>query len=113
MRMAHIGIVGTGIAGLQLGLSLQRQGIDATLYAERTPSQELARQLPNMVMRNACTRARERALGVNHWDDPSYDMGRLAVRASGPRPLAFSGRMTPGHVVDMRIYCARLLDDYS
>jgi 2-polyprenyl-6-methoxyphenol hydroxylase-like FAD-dependent oxidoreductase len=36
-RMASIGIIGSGIAGLQLGLGLQQHGIDATIYSERTP----------------------------------------------------------------------------
>ena len=83
--MAEIGIIGSGIAGLHLGLSLQRTGIPVTLYAERTPEQLLTRRLSNMVARNACTRARERLLGVNHWDRPSHDMGWLSVRIGGAR----------------------------
>ena len=112
--MPGIGIVGSGIAGLQLGLALQQHGIAATIYSERTPQQQLGLQLPNMVARNACTRAREQQLGVNHWDLPSYDMRRLAVCVRGPRPLAFSGHMgAPAHAVDMRIYGARLMEDFS
>ena len=111
--MARIGIIGSGIAGLHLGLSLQHAGIPVTLYAERTPEQLLGRRIPNMVARNACTRARERALGVNHWDRPSHDMGRLSVRVAGAQPLSFSGRMAPAQAVDMRIYCARLMEDYA
>jgi hypothetical protein len=112
--MAHIGIVGSGIAGLQLGLALQQHGIDATIYSERTPEQLRARQLSNMVARNGCTRDRERELSVNHWDAPSYDMPRLAVNVQGPRPFAFSGRMgAPAHAVDMRLYWAQLLEDFS
>jgi 2-polyprenyl-6-methoxyphenol hydroxylase-like FAD-dependent oxidoreductase len=111
--MADIAIIGSGIAGLHLGLSLQACGIPATIYTERTPEQQLARRLPNMVARNACTRARERRLGVNHWDEPTHDMGRLAVRLNSSPALAFSGRMQPPQAVDMRIYCARLLEDFS
>ena len=70
-RMANIGIIGSGIAGLQLGLALQRYGVTATIYAERTPEQQLGRRLSNLVCRNAPTRARERQLRVNHWDSPS------------------------------------------
>jgi hypothetical protein len=112
--MAHIGIIGSGIAGLHLGLALRQHGIDATIYSERTPEQLRARQLSNMVARNACTRERERQLGVNHWDAPSHDMHRLSVRIQGPRPIAFSGRLgRPAQAVDMRIYWARLLEDFS
>jgi hypothetical protein len=111
--MAHVGIVGSGIAGLHLGLSLQASGIPATIYAEWTPEQQLARRLPNMVARNACTRARERRLGVNHWDLASHDMARLSVGVGNPAAIAFSGRMAPAQAVDMRIYGARLLEDFS
>jgi 2-polyprenyl-6-methoxyphenol hydroxylase-like FAD-dependent oxidoreductase len=111
--MTRIGIIGSGIAGLHLGLSLQQSGILTTLYAERTPAEVRGRRLSNMVARNASTRARERALGVDHWDDPSYDMARLAVRIAGAQPIAFSGRMAPAQAVDMRIYCARLMEDYA
>src|SRR5262249_54046279 len=112
--MADIGIIGSGIAGLQLGLALEQQGIPATIYAERTPEQLLARQLSNMVARNACTRARERQLDVDYWDNPSYDMVRQSVHIRGARPLAFSGHLgAPAQAVDMRIYWARLLEEFS
>jgi len=112
--MKDIGIIGGGVAGLQLALSLQQDGIPATLYAERTPEQQLACRLSNMVARNARTRAREQALNVNHWDIPSHDMVRLSMNVHGPRPLSFSGRMAePVHAVDMRMYWARLLEDFA
>jgi hypothetical protein len=69
-------------------------------------------QLRNVVCRNGCTRERERALGVNHWDETAPDLCELAV-AVGGAPIAFAGRLTPpSHVVDMRIYWARLLEDF-
>ena len=112
--MADIGIVGSGIAGLQLGLALQQYGIPATIYSERTPEQQLARQLSNMVARNGITRERERRLGVNHWDLPAYDLGRLSATVMGQPRIAFSGRIPPpAHAVDMRIYWSRLLEDFS
>jgi 2-polyprenyl-6-methoxyphenol hydroxylase-like FAD-dependent oxidoreductase len=114
MAPTSIGIIGSGIAGLQLGLALQQHDIPATIYSERTPEQELARRLPNMVARNACTRARERQLGVNHWDSAPHDMHRLAMSIRGARLVSFSGRMgAAAQAVDMRIYCARLLEDFS
>jgi 2-polyprenyl-6-methoxyphenol hydroxylase-like FAD-dependent oxidoreductase len=66
--MASIGIVGTGISGLHLALFLQHFGIGSTVYADRTPEQIREGRLPNTVARFEHTRARERQLGVDHWD---------------------------------------------
>ena len=112
--MANIGIIGSGIAGLQLGLTLQKYGVTTTIYAERTPEQQLGRPLSNLVCRNAPTRARERQLRVNHWDSPIYDMVRLSLSVQGPQTIAFSGQLpAPAQLVDMRIYWARLLEDFA
>jgi len=54
--MISIGIVGTGIAGLQLGLLLQQRGITTTIYADRTPEQQRAGRILNNVVRFAHTR---------------------------------------------------------
>jgi glycine/D-amino acid oxidase-like deaminating enzyme len=60
--MKNIGIVGSGIAGLQLGLFLQKHGIGATIYSDRSPEQIRAGRLSNFVVRFEHTRERERAL---------------------------------------------------
>jgi 2-polyprenyl-6-methoxyphenol hydroxylase-like FAD-dependent oxidoreductase len=112
--MKRVAIVGGGIGGLQLGLYLLNSGIAVTLYTERTSPQLLARRVSNVVVRNAPTRERERQLGVNHWDGLAPDLTRLSVTIVGARPLAFSGALTPPtHVVDMRIYWAGLLEDFT
>jgi len=111
--MKRIGIVGGGISGLHLGLWLREYGLDATIYSERTSSQLLDAPLRNIVIRNGCTRQRERDLRVNHWDGRAPDLGGLSVTVAGT-PIAFVGTLAPpSNVVDMRIYCARLLDDFS
>ena len=111
--MKRIGIVGGGISGLHLGLWLREYGLDATIYSEKTSSQLLDAPLRNIVIRNACTRQRERDLRINHWDDSAPDLGALAVTVAGT-PIAFAGTLAPpSNAVDMRIYCARLLDDFS
>ena len=88
--MKRIGIVGGGISGLHLGLWLREYGLDATIYSERTSSQLLAAPLRNIVIRNACTRQRERDLRVNHWDHSAPDLGALAVTVAGT-PIDFAG----------------------
>src|SRR5215212_5445439 len=102
--MTNIGIIGSGIAGLHLGLRLRQQGIEATIYTEKTPEQQLAARLTNVVIRNAHTRERERILGVNHWDSPDTDLHTMTFRIRGARPLAIVGDFEqPASIVDMRI----------
>lgn len=60
--MTNIGIIGTGIAGLHLGLFLQQRDIEATLYADRTPDQLRNGRLMNNPVRFDHTRAREHML---------------------------------------------------
>src|SRR4051794_10420376 len=112
--MYSIGIVGAGIAGLHLGLFLQQRGVSGTIYAERSPSELLGSRLPALVARVAHTRERERRLGVNHWDGTPNDMPGFGVRVDGEQPLTFHGAFAqPAIAVDMRIYCARLLEDFA
>jgi hypothetical protein len=112
--MTNIGIIGAGIAGLHLGLFLRQHDIAATIYTEKTPEQQLGGRLCNIVVRFGVTRERERQLGVNHWDSDAPDLTRFSVSVGGHRPLAFSGELSPSaNIVDMRIYCARLLEDFA
>ena len=64
--MKNIGIVGSGIAGLQLGLFLQKHGIDATIYSDRSPEQIRASRLFNFVVRfdQTCERERESSASI-------------------------------------------------
>lgn len=111
--MTRIGIVGAGIAGLQLGLFLQHEGIEATIYTEHTPERIASSRLANVVVRAAPTRERERLLGVAHWDTAGLDLTHFAFHVRGERELAFTGRYdAPTLAVDMRLYCARLLEDF-
>jgi len=112
--MTRIGIIGAGIAGLQLGLFLRHAGVEVTIYTEQTADQLLSSRVPNAVLRSAPTRARERLLGVAHWDDEDVALTHLTLRIQGERPLSFSGAYDePCMSVDMRIYCARLLEDFA
>jgi hypothetical protein len=111
--MTSIGIVGTGISGLNLALTLQQAGIDTTVYAERTPDELRATRLPNTVARFWPTVERERALGVDHWSGGEAMSGALHVSIFGT-PIAFTGLMErPFSGVDFRVYLPRLLEDYA
>ena len=112
--MNRIGIVGGGVAGLHLGLYLRAHGFAATIYTSKTPAEQRAERLRNVVCRNGPTRARERALGVNHWDAEAPDLCEVSISMAGARPMSFAGTLVPpSQVVDMRIYWARLLEDFA
>jgi 2-polyprenyl-6-methoxyphenol hydroxylase-like FAD-dependent oxidoreductase len=112
--MKGIGIVGTGIAGLHLGLFLQKHGIPATIYSDRTSEQIRASRVPSLVTRFEHTRARERELGVNHWDAPDLNAFCVYMYIGGDHPLTFRGDFArPVSAVDMRIYIAALLEDFA
>jgi flavin-dependent dehydrogenase len=109
-----IGIIGAGIAGLHLGLLLRQHGIDATIYTEKTSGQQLGERLHNVVGRWAPTRERERLLGVNFWDSATTDLTRFSIYVGGERPLTIAADLEgPANIVDMRIYCARLLEEFA
>src|SRR5919109_4438638 len=100
-----IGIVGSGIAGLHLALFLQQHSVPVTLYSDRTAEQIRAGRLPSTVARFEHTRARERALGVDHWSALAHDVLWTRVYINGQPPLTFRGDMArPWSFVDMRLY---------
>ena len=109
--MTSIGIVGTGISGLTLALTLQQAGIDTTVYAPCTPDETRRMRLPNTVARFAPTLAREHALGVEHWGaSGSFEAMYVSILDT---PIAFTGRLRdPASCVDFRVYLPRLLEDY-
>jgi 2-polyprenyl-6-methoxyphenol hydroxylase-like FAD-dependent oxidoreductase len=112
--MTNIGIIGAGVAGLQLGLYLRQQGIETTLYAEKTPVEILGSRVPALVARTNLTHDRERALGVNHWDGAYGNYTGMNVYIGGEQPMSFSATLEqPFIAVDMRIYTSRLLEDFA
>jgi 2-polyprenyl-6-methoxyphenol hydroxylase-like FAD-dependent oxidoreductase len=111
--MRKIGIVGSGIAGLHVALKLQRAGVAATIYNDRTPEQIRAGRIPNFVARFGHTQARERTLGVDFWSTPEFTSSSLHFRINGEQPLAFRGTLSePMSVVDMRVYLSALHDTF-
>lgn len=109
--MTSIGIVGTGISGLNLALTLQQAGLDTTVYAERTPDELRRTRLPNAVVRHAPAIARERALGADHWRDGRIDVIDFSILDT---PIACRGHLAaPASGVDFRVYLPQLLEDYA
>ncbi len=112
--MSSIGILGAGIAGLQLGLYLQQQGIPCTIYTDRTPAEIRASRLPSTAALLGSTRARDQALGTNHWDDDAFGCFHVDVRVKGLPELSSRGRVSPPALfIDMRVYLPRLLEDFE
>lgn len=113
--MKNIGIIGSGIAGLHLGLFLQKHGIDATIYSDKSPAQIRAGRIPNFVVRFDDTLERERALGVDHWDFTDFGVHGVYMYIAGePSPIVwFGAKKQPASAVDMRIYQSTLLEDFA
>jgi 2-polyprenyl-6-methoxyphenol hydroxylase-like FAD-dependent oxidoreductase len=112
--MTSIGIIGSGIAGLHLGLFLQQHDIPVTIYSDRTPDQLRGGRLPNTVGRAEHTQARERLLGVHHWESADVRLSSLHFRINGDPPLVFRGDMSWAvNFVDMRLYLPALLEDFA
>jgi 2-polyprenyl-6-methoxyphenol hydroxylase-like FAD-dependent oxidoreductase len=112
-----VGIVGAGTAGLHLALLLQRRGLEPTLYAERTADEVRRGRLVNTVVHNYRTRARERELGVNFWDEtaPAIEGHWHSVPLpDGVSRLDFPGYFpSPSLSVDYRLYQAALLEAFE
>jgi hypothetical protein len=109
-----IGIIGSGIAGLQLGLFLQQHDVDVTLYSDRTSKQMLEGRLPNLVIRFEQTRRLERELGIDDWDFDDFGVYGVHMYVGVQPPMRWHGSFKqPASAVDMRIYQARLLDEFA
>ena len=109
-----IGIVGAGIAGLHLGLYLQKHGVDATIITDRTPEDYRDSRLINTVAHHHVTLAREEYLGVNHWTDPKQHYYYHDHYFNFPQPLSFRGDFSrPSRAVDYRIYLPALMNDFT
>lgn len=112
--MPDVGIVGAGTAGLHLALLLQQRGLEPTLYADRTAEEVRGGRLPNTVAHHHHTRARERELGVDHWDESGPSYGRHYHYFHVEPPLEFPGDFSqPSLAVDYRLYLSALLEDFE
>ncbi|MBY8861990.1 monooxygenase [Nocardia sp. CA2R105] len=109
----RIAIVGAGTAGLHLGLYLQQNGVQSTIFTDKRPEDYPNVRLLNTVAHHAVTIDREKALGVDHWPDAGY-FGHYYYVGIPSMPLEFYGGLPtgPSRAVDYRIYLPTLMQDY-
>ncbi|MFJ9706482.1 styrene monooxygenase/indole monooxygenase family protein [Streptomyces sp. NPDC101234] len=113
--MTGIGIIGSGISGLQLALRLQQLDIPVTLYSAQTAEELRAARPRNFPARFGPTQAREESLGVHAWQ---YDDARVHTWSitlhGGDTDLEFTAALTPpSSVVDFRLYLPHLLEEFT
>lgn len=109
----RIAIIGAGTGGLHLGLYLQQQGVDTTIFTDKRAEEYKDSRLPNTVAHFAVTLANENQLGVNHWQAGEVGYFGHNYYIGGPEPLEFYGDLhAPSRAVDYRIYLPTLMNDY-
>jgi hypothetical protein len=107
-----IGIVGSGVSGLHLGLFLRANDVPVTIYGDKEPDAIRAGRLLNTVGHHHHTLERERALGVHHWDVAEY--GYVCHHHCVGGELRFRGDFDhPSSVIDYRVYLPRLMEDFQ
>lgn len=113
--MTTIGIVGTGISGLQLALRLQQLGIEVVVYSAQDIDQLSTGRPRNFPARFGPTQDRERQLGVFDWDRADARVRRWDVTiGGGDRAFSFHGELhPPSSVVDFRIYLPHLCATFA
>lgn len=110
----RIGVIGSGTAGLHLGLFLQQHGVDVTLYSDKTGDEIAAGRLLNTVAHHATTIANETALGANHWPTDQFGYFGHYYYIGTPEPIEFYGALrNPSRAVDYRIYQPALMRDFE
>ena len=116
--MRRIAIVGSGQAGLHLGIGLRAHGYHVTLYSDRTADQWLNHSRPNGT---AFTFDRvvqhERDLGINFWEGAApYGEGVHLnfLPEVGHILLSMQGRLNkPGYAIDQRLKFSHWLQEFE
>ena len=112
---ASIGIVGSGVSGLHLGLFLLANDVPVTIYTEKEPDEIRQGRLLNTVGHHHHTLERERTLGVHHWDAAEYGyVCHHHCIAGEEGEVRFRGDFThPSSVIDYRLYLPQLMEDFQ
>lgn len=110
----RIAIIGAGTAGLQLGLYLQQNGVESTIFTDRRPEEYSSLRLLNTVAHFQVTLERERQLGIKHWPQPDNYRGHYYYIGIPGNPLKFFGdhKIGDNRAVDYRVYQPQLMNDY-
>jgi 2-polyprenyl-6-methoxyphenol hydroxylase-like FAD-dependent oxidoreductase len=114
-RTRSVGIIGSGVAALHLGLFLRGQGVAATVYTDKHPDAIGRGRLLNTVVHHAPTRARERELGVDLWPAEEIDLHQMTYVVGDPAaPVRFTGSfLPPSSAIDYRLYLPRLAREFE
>ncbi|RJQ79752.1 hypothetical protein D5S17_09980 [Pseudonocardiaceae bacterium YIM PH 21723] len=112
--MGGIGILGSGISGLQLALRLQQLGIDATLYSAQDADQLASGRPRNTVIRFGPAQQRERDLGVHAWDFDTARAYSQHTNIYAGQGLHYRARFDPPpSTVDFRVYLPALMTAFQ
>ncbi len=112
--MTSIGILGCGVSALHLGLLLRRHDVPVTIYAESSAEDVAVGRLQNTVAHHHVALARERELGIDHWDPAEYGYDGHLHYFGFPNPIQFRGEFAArSRAVDYRIYLPQLMNDFE
>lgn len=111
--MTRIAIIGSGVAGLHLGLHLLKQGLEVTIFTNRTSEEVANGPVMNSVAHMNVSREVERELGINHWEGEDYDYIRHYHYNGWGEDRTWIGDFEkPSVVVDYRILLPKLTEDF-
>jgi 2-polyprenyl-6-methoxyphenol hydroxylase-like FAD-dependent oxidoreductase len=112
--MRRIAIIGSGIAGLVAAHGLRREGLEVTLYSDKTPRQWLEESRPTGTAgRFPSALAYEEELGLNHWDEvaPRGEGVFLTFCPTAHNPLIRLYGRGLFRAIDVRLQSARWMED--
>jgi CDP-diacylglycerol pyrophosphatase len=112
----RIAIVGSGQAGLQLGIELLAQNYAVTLVTDKTGDEVAAGQILATPALFRQGQEYERSLAIDYWDDPVFPNTEVAldIRDGGKELLAIEGSFAhPAKLVDLRLKHPRWLAEFA
>ena len=108
---SSIGIVGSGVSALHLGLFLLANDVPVIMYTRTGPEEIRLGRLPNTVGHHHHTLERERVLSVHHWDAAEYGYVCHHHCIAGDQEVRFRGDFAhPRRPVDPRAHIRRYRD---